>query len=117
MKSFEEIVPKWSEKIKEFGVQALAKIHESDHRILDMNNIVNCILGEAWHFSSDYEFDKHNKPKCEDCSNYGWGFYRLANKVRLSIEEEIDENKSLEEMFKKDKEEFTKHWNDKHENF
>ena len=108
-KTFEQIVPRWSKTISDFGIDALLKRHPNGIT-LDMCDMRTCILGEAWKWNSDYNNNDTDK-YCSECAIHGWEFYYTA----LAIPHETNKNR-IQERFNNNKEGFVEHWNENHEN-
>ena len=129
MKSFEQIAPLWSEKLKQSFLN-LGKKCEIDGQRLDIKIIQYCIVGEAHDFTGGYhptvnEIEKIDQ-SCHTCHGFAIEFYQIGEEVKmLIILVETDHPPVVEiatpkiEKCKLDfeglKDGFVKHWNDEHE--
>ena len=124
MKTFEEIVPKWSEKLK----RGYANAREPciiDGQVLDISKYQVCIAGEAWMFrKSKLEkegiscvYSHGGEEECEPCIWYANEFdNRLADLEYAEGREDKTDLKEEEARFNLVKERFVVHWNEQHEN-
>ena len=98
MKTFEQICPRWSKKLKSKNPGRPSIV---DHKRLDIQNESRCIVGEAWGFTEQYVLPRPRKycPRCLEFSvDIASHFYR--NCVHPNVNIDIHE--------------FVAHWNKEH---
>ena len=99
MKTFEEIAPLWAAKLKDDFKNIKEKCRRGDQE-LDMTVYECCIVGEAHGFNEDYTstFSFH---RCRMCKDFAKRFDDISDILN-------------EEQYEIAKEQFVKHWNEKH---
>ena len=122
MKTFEEIVPLWSEKLKR-GYGNAREPCVINGQVLDITKYQVCIAGEAWKFKSSKEenrscvYSHGGEDWCEACTWFANDFDNIL--TDLAYDETLEDKSNLkqdEERFNRLKERFVLHWNENHEN-
>lgn len=122
VKTFEQIVPLWSEKLKR-GYDAASHPCLVDGQELDIALYSTCIVGEAYKFAENPDHlqgysvydDEEHEQYCSHCENFA-GTFATQLKDLAYAERECEKTvlKIHEEQFEREKERFVEHWNDKH---
>jgi hypothetical protein len=92
--TLDTISPTWAKRLEESELLPLLSL-ERLRLYLELRDTSNCIVGEAYGFSSSYVYD------CKLCSKIGWKFMFYFM---------IHSYSKLERT----KKEFVKHWGEKH---
>ncbi len=109
-KGLSKIMPLWTKKIERND--SLAEMYQActvDGRTLDINQNMNCMVGEAYHFSSEYSNECQQIDYCEDCDKYAMDFYRILKSEYEGYEE------NQEKAFLESQISFLRHWKDEHD--
>ena len=121
MKTFNQIVPKWSKKLKKGYREARSPCYVDD-TFLDISAYRHCIVGEAYGFKKGGNYSTYDssteKEYCVTCRDFADAFDRCLGDLASSQNCETDTEKEIydtsENRFKRLKKSFAGHWNKNH---